>query len=787
MAKCLSHRRVFACFVLMVSSSALNAAAQAKRALLIGINHYAPPNGDAVVIAPGNHAPDSRFAPGRSWTNLNGPLVDVEAMRLLLENTYQFPEANVHLLIEKQATRRGILDALEGLAEETKPNDLVVVYYAGHGSRRLDTASSKNGFDETIVPSDAWKGVEDIRDKELAVSFNKLITTKQARLTAIFDSCHSGTMARGATASIQRALPYDDRDASLEKGAILQADLKDVPQNGNAIILAAASSTESAVEAQYAGESDYHGAFTRALVRVLQGNSQILSAADVISAVSSLLHADNDVPFQQPSVEGRADRSLFGEPVPNRGLHARVAKVSGRTVSLDVGSAAGFDVGTEFTALNANGMGKTAMLRVTNIDEPMRATAEMGNDGGPVKAGDIFEVSKMIYVRETQLSVFAPPASRMPAGKVVKAASASFPGLRWVDDPTESPVKYLVAQDGNGFVAYGQDGKKMPAETNLVGPAFLLLGPTPALIDHIRASEAFQRGAFRLTDRITSNYILSARLRTDGALEYALFDPSVLGLPPKGGWVRSQEDDPMEKEANGSVAPEVVCRNDVSLPVRTAWLRGSTAQVDDTSVAPLLERRILRLGKLRLWLQSPALASGFSNQAEFPYRLRITRLTAEGLPAGPVDSVLHENEKYKVSIEAEPDTLAQAEISPKYIYLFGFDCAANVFLLFPRKAELNGEAATPQPNTSGKYDPSVTLRGDLWVNQPFGADTLFLVALDQKVSDLSPLFSDDAVETSTRGTGFDLLQSKRNKPGSRGPGNSVQHWMLQTSVIPSRP
>ena len=52
-----------------------------------------------------------------------------------------------------------------------KPGDRIVFYYSGHGSQRLDTLSSKNHLDETIVPIDAWKGAKDIRDKELAIRF----------------------------------------------------------------------------------------------------------------------------------------------------------------------------------------------------------------------------------------------------------------------------------------------------------------------------------------------------------------------------------------------------------------------------------------------------------------------------------------------------------------------------------------------------------------------------------------------------------------------------------------
>jgi hypothetical protein len=51
----------------------------------------------------------------------------------------------------------GILgsNAMRIEVDETKPGDIDVLYYSGHGSRRLDTLSSKDQMDETIVPIDA--------------------------------------------------------------------------------------------------------------------------------------------------------------------------------------------------------------------------------------------------------------------------------------------------------------------------------------------------------------------------------------------------------------------------------------------------------------------------------------------------------------------------------------------------------------------------------------------------------------------------------------------------------
>src|SRR6202453_3043346 len=402
-----------------------------SHALLIGIDHYAPPPGSTPVVAASGHALDSRFGPGATWHSLQGPLIDVAAMHLLLQDTYGFTD--IRELTDLQATRQGILDAINQLIADTEKGGRVVIYYSGHGSQRLDTKSSKNQRDQTIVPVDAWKGVKDIRDKELAVLFDKIVFDKQARLTAIYDSCNSGTMARGMTESVQRTLPYDDDDVAKESGAVLESDLKRIPQQGDAIILAAAGPTQSAVEARYPEDGQVHGAFTRALVRVLRQNTQALSAEDVVSAVASMMHAD-PLDFQQPSVEGRVHESLFGDPVAAHELHVHVTKVAQGKLTLDVGSAAGFDVGTEFTSIQADpGEGKTA-ITVTSVDSPTAATAAVKSGPARVMAGAVFEASNIVYPRAARLVVFLPQPGPVPDAAAVASIKALFPSLTWVDD-----------------------------------------------------------------------------------------------------------------------------------------------------------------------------------------------------------------------------------------------------------------------------------------------------------------------------------------------------------------
>lgn len=770
----------------MAALLASSLGAQTRRALLIGIDDYTPPPGATPLVLPAGHAPDSRFAPGTSWISLHGPAVDVLSIYLLLRDSYGFKEENITVLKEQDATRAGILTAIDKLVADTRPGDFDVFYYSGHGSRRLDTLSSKDHFDQTIVPIDAWKGAEDIRDKELALRFDKIVFERHAHLTAIYDSCDSATMARGITQSVERALPYDDRDVAIEKkqdpATITETDLmrrpkgEQIPQDGDAIILAAAGPNESAVEALYPDDNQYHGAFTRALVRALKANPQPMSADDVIAEVANMLHAD-PVPFQQPSLEGRTEESLFGDPVAAHALHANVVSVSGAEVKLDMGSAGGFDVGTQFTSLNT--AGEKTVIEIESLDEALVSTAKVVSGPASVTAGQPFELTKMIYPQAARLTLFA-AKTEASAASALAQAKRSFPGLIWVDDPALRPINYLVVHGEQGWTAYNQNGKALAPGSAAKGAAFLLLGPPPALIAALEQSPPFEHQAFSFTQKIAdADYLLAARSTIRGVMEYALFDRSVLAAHKADAWVSSAESDPDDAKLNGGKNPLVVCRNDVSLPVRTAWLP-DRSQGGDGEIVVALNRRIVRLGKLRVWLQSPSLAPGVDG---WPYHLFVARAGSDKAISG----LLHPDEKYDVRVVTTAQERAAAAVSPKYVYLFGFDCAANPFLLYPLKDQ-NGVAAIPQPGPDGVYPLSIALRHEE-VGTPLGADSLFLLATQEKMDEPQVLVNDGALARGTRGVGnpFEELVNNMNDASMRGPQSVPANWAVQQVVLPSRP
>ncbi|KAI9227365.1 MAG: metacaspase [Piptocephalis tieghemiana] len=146
-----------------------------KKAVLIGINYI----GDKV--------------------ELRGCINDVHNIREFITRKYGFPPSNMLILTDDQEdpqyhpTCMNILRACKWLVHGAQPGDSLFFHYSGHGglTKNLDN-TEVSGFDTTIYPLD-FRTKGQIRDNTLHQALVKPLP-KGARLTAVFDSCHSGTM-----------------------------------------------------------------------------------------------------------------------------------------------------------------------------------------------------------------------------------------------------------------------------------------------------------------------------------------------------------------------------------------------------------------------------------------------------------------------------------------------------------------------------------------------------------------------------------------------------------------
>ncbi|KAI8376291.1 caspase domain-containing protein [Radiomyces spectabilis] len=149
-----------------------------KRALLIGINYFGTSN------------------------ELNGCINDVHNVKEFLTTLYGFDEADMVILTDDQTdpkfipTRANIVAGMQWLVHDCQPNDSFFFHYSGHGGRVHDTSGDEDdGFDETIYPVD-FTDYEGDSGQLIDDDMHDLLVKplcQGCRLTAIFDSCHSGT------------------------------------------------------------------------------------------------------------------------------------------------------------------------------------------------------------------------------------------------------------------------------------------------------------------------------------------------------------------------------------------------------------------------------------------------------------------------------------------------------------------------------------------------------------------------------------------------------------------
>ncbi|OCH94001.1 hypothetical protein OBBRIDRAFT_215726 [Obba rivulosa] len=136
------------------------------------------------------------------WQPLLGPHKDADAFKHLLIDKYGYREENIVVMLddgkhrEFEPTRAHLLREFRALVRKPQSGDEFVLFYAGHSEQIPNkTHTEDDGSDEVILPKD-HQGLDEkhlIRDSSLRrILVDHL--PPGARLTAIFDSCHSGTM-----------------------------------------------------------------------------------------------------------------------------------------------------------------------------------------------------------------------------------------------------------------------------------------------------------------------------------------------------------------------------------------------------------------------------------------------------------------------------------------------------------------------------------------------------------------------------------------------------------------
>lgn len=210
-----------------------------------------------------------------------------------------FPEENIRLLINEDASYAAMNSALRGFLENAGPDDLVMVFIAAHGAgnSRGDYFILPNDADPDDISSTGYR-MEDIEDITSRIRYHDLIV--------IADACHSGAVGLGST----RGFDNEINDVFLNGF---------VSGIGGSLTFTASQSRQLSLEGSQWGGG--HGVFTHFILEGLRGQAdyngnQVVTQRELVEyvreAVSHKTGRD-----QIPAIFGEMDDLLPLSVVPD--------------------------------------------------------------------------------------------------------------------------------------------------------------------------------------------------------------------------------------------------------------------------------------------------------------------------------------------------------------------------------------------------------------------------------------------------------------------------------------
>lgn len=282
---------------------------------------------------------------------LRGCRNDISNMKDLLISYFDFTGADIHILLDQEATYSRISEELEWLAQGGSEADAVrVFHFSGHGTYISDkNGDEPDGRDECLVPYD-FQTAGFLTDDTLKTLYDRF--SSAGNLTLIMDSCHSGSVQKDLSQdTVYRFLPVEPQEQknidqavrkfSKDRREFVYREIKtlhgkdlsdeelqkkvselidkfeknrygDIKVREANILLAGCKPDQQSADAYISG--DYHGAFTHFLAETIrQANGQI-TYQDLISQTGKKLYADGYLQAPQLEYRGQRDQCLAFKP-----------------------------------------------------------------------------------------------------------------------------------------------------------------------------------------------------------------------------------------------------------------------------------------------------------------------------------------------------------------------------------------------------------------------------------------------------------------------------------------
>ncbi len=194
--------------------------------------------------------------------NLDYAVKDAEAVNEMLINNFEYPEENVKLLVNEEASKINIINVISKISIEAGENDRILVFFAGHGETMDLPDGGEMGF---LLPVNVNKSnlyasavrMDDLKD------LSSLSESKH--MLFLVDACYGGLAAVGT-----RSL--ESTNTSNYLGKITNIKSRQ--------IITAGGKTEKVIEKSEWG----HSAYTKNLLSALNGELADINEDGYITA-----------------------------------------------------------------------------------------------------------------------------------------------------------------------------------------------------------------------------------------------------------------------------------------------------------------------------------------------------------------------------------------------------------------------------------------------------------------------------------------------------------------------
>jgi Caspase domain len=182
---------------------------------------------------------------------------DANALReMLVSPRCGYLRERVTSLVDSQATRKAILDALDDLAREATDNDTVFVYFSGHGGR------PQGSSDAYVIAHDTDSA--DLANTAISAALltDKLAAIGARKLVVFLDCCYAA-----GTAALKQADAWEER---FTPGLDVKALAPLIEEEGRVIL-----SSSKATETSLVLEGDSNSLFTKYVLLGLGGEAAV--------------------------------------------------------------------------------------------------------------------------------------------------------------------------------------------------------------------------------------------------------------------------------------------------------------------------------------------------------------------------------------------------------------------------------------------------------------------------------------------------------------------------------